>query len=171
MSRITVPYSYQFAETMDQLDGDGLLLAASKPSGESNAMTIGWGTIGVIWGRPIFTVLVRPSRFTYQFIEASGAFTVNVPTPEMRDFVIFCGTKSGRDYDKFTHFQMTVTPGQTVNAVTIDACPLIYECKVVQKNDINPATLDPKIISRFYSQGDFHRVYYGEILGTFARQE
>lgn len=171
MNRIAVPYSYEFAQTMEQLDGDGLVLAASKPGGESNAMIIGWGTIGVIWGRPIFTVLVRPSRHTYQFIEASGEFTVNVPSPEMRDFVIFCGTKSGRDHDKFGRFQMSLTPGRTVKAATIDACHLVYECKVVQKNDIDPAALDAKISSRFYSQGDFHRVYYGEILGTFARQE
>jgi flavin reductase (DIM6/NTAB) family NADH-FMN oxidoreductase RutF len=171
MNRKSVPYTYQFQETMHQLASDGLLLTATKPGGESNTMTIGWGTIGVIWGRPVFTVLVRPSRYTYEFIEESGDFTVNVPTPAMKDFVLFCGTKSGRDHDKFTEFQMTVTPGETVDAVTIDACPLVYECRVVQKNDVNPATFDPAIIAPFYPRGDFHRVYYGEILGTFAQSD
>lgn len=170
MNRKPVPYTYQFAETMRQLDGDGLLLAATKRSGESNTMTIGWGTIGVIWGRPIFTVLVRPSRYTYQLIEESDEFTVNVPTLALKEFVLFAGTKSGRDYDKFSKFQLEVSPGHTVRAVTIDACPLAYECKVVQKNDVIPATFDPTISSRFYPQGDFHRVYYGEILGTFAAE-
>ncbi len=170
MNRKLVPYTHQFAETMRQLDGNGLLLAATKPSGESNTMTIGWGTIGVIWGRPIFTVLVRPSRYTYQFIEESDEFTVNVPTLALKEFVLFSGTKSGRDYDKFSKFQLKVTPGHTVSAVTIDACPLVYECKVVQKNDVIPATFDPAISSRYYSRGDFHRVYYGEILGAFAAE-
>jgi len=168
MNRKPVPYTYQFAETMRQLSGDGLLLAATKPGGESNVMTIGWGTIGIVWSRPIFTVLVRPSRYTYQFIEESGVFTVNVPTPEMSEYVLFCGTRSGRDHDKFAKFQMSITPGQTVSAVTLDACPLVYECKVVQKNDVIPATFDPAITSSYYRRGDFHRVYYGEILGVFA---
>lgn len=162
------PYTYQFAETMRQLDGDGLLLAATKPNGESNVMTIGWGTIGVVWGRPVFTVLVRPSRHTHGFVEASGEFTVNVPTPEMSEFVLFCGTESGRDHDKFAEFDMAVTPGHDVTAVTVDACPLVYECRVVQKNDVAPAAFDPAIVSRYYGRGDFHRVYYGEILGAWA---
>jgi flavin reductase (DIM6/NTAB) family NADH-FMN oxidoreductase RutF len=156
---------------MDQLRDGGLLLAATKTGGESNAMTIGWGTIGVVWGLPIFTVLVRPSRYTYQFIEDSGEFTVNVPTPAMKDFVLFCGTKSGRGHDKFGEFQVKVTPGQTVSAVTIDPCPLVYECRVVQKNDVDPAAFVPRINTRFYAAGDYHRVYYGEILGTFAHGE
>ena len=168
ITRKSVPYSYQFRETMQQLDGDGLLLAATNAAGASNAMTIGWGTIGMVWGLPIFTVLVRPSRFTYQFIEESGAFTVNVPTLAMSDFVLFCGTKSGRDYDKFNKFKMGVTPAQTVDAVTIDACPLVYECRVVQKNDVDPAAFIPTVLSRFYAGGDYHRVYYGEIMGTYA---
>lgn len=168
MKRHPVPFTYLYEQTMQQLDGDGLLLAATKPGGDSNVMTIGWGTVGTIWGRPIFTVLVRPSRFTYEFIEASGEFTVNVPTKEMHDYVLFCGTKSGRDHDKFVPFQMTTSSGQTVNAVTLDACPLVYECRVVQKNDVSPETFDPSILSKVYRDNEFHRVYYGEITGTFS---
>lgn len=163
-----VSYTFRLAETLQQLAGDGLLLAATRPDNTSNVMTIGWATIGFIWGKPIFSILVRPSRHTYQFIEESGAFSVNVPTPEMREFVHFCGTKSGREYDKLARFDQAVTMGQAVNAVTIDACPLVYECRVVHKHDLLPETLDPTIRSRLYSGGDFHRVYHGEILGTWA---
>ena len=168
--RIEVPYTYRFAEMVEQLDGDGLLLAATKHSGESNAMTIGWGTVGVVWGLPIFTVLVRPSRFTYQFIEDAGEFTVNVPSPQLSKFVDFCGTRSGRDVNKFAEFNIATSPGQRVSSVTIDPCPWVYECRVVQKNDVRPETFAPKIISAYYPRGDFHRVYYGEILGVFAME-
>ena len=171
MNRQPVPYTHRFAETMRQLDGEGLLLAATHPDGRTNVMTIGWGTIGVIWGRPILTVLVRPSRYTYQYIEASGEFTVNVPSPALTDFVRFCGSQSGRDHDKLARFEVRVTPGQRVRAATLDDCPLVYECRVVQQNDILPAALDPQIESGYYAQGDLHRVYYGEILGVFAAAE
>jgi flavin reductase (DIM6/NTAB) family NADH-FMN oxidoreductase RutF len=168
MNRKTVPFSYQFEETMRQLGSDGLLLAATKPSGGSNLMTIGWGALGLVWGLPTFVVLVRPSRFTYEFIEAAGEFTVNVPTPAMSDMVLFCGSQSGRDVDKIARFGLRVSRGHTVQSVTLDACPLVYECRVVQKNDILPGSLDAGILARFYPGGDFHRAYYGEILGTFA---
>jgi flavin reductase (DIM6/NTAB) family NADH-FMN oxidoreductase RutF len=168
MIRKAVPYTFQFEETMRQLGGDGLLLAATRSDGESNVMAIGWGNIGIIWGRPIFIVLVRPSRYTFQFIEESGEFTVNVPTPEMSDQVLYCGTESGRDGDKFSHLGLSVTPGQTVKTVTLDDCPLVYECRVVQKNDVLPDTFDPAIPPDLYPQGDYHRVYFGEIMGTFS---
>jgi len=170
IERIEVPYTYRFAEMLARLDDSGLLLAATKRSGESNVMTIGWGTVGVIWGKPVFIVLVRPSRFTYQFIEDAGEFTVNVPSPELREFVNFCGTHSGRDVDKFAEFHIATSPGQRVRSVTIDACPWVYECRVVQKNDVRPETFVPEITSRYYRRGDFHCVYYGEILGTFATE-
>jgi len=57
-----------------------------------------------------------------------------------------------------------------VKTVTIDACPLVYECQVIQKNDVNPEEFDASIPPRFYTRGDFHRVYYGEIMGTFAAE-
>jgi len=167
-NRIEVPYTYRFAEMVDILDDQGLLLAATRPSGESNTMTIGWGTIGVIWGLPIFAVLVRPSRYTYEFIEESGEFTVNVPTADMRSFVDFCGTRSGRDVNKFAEFSVATSPGQRVAAATIDPCQWVYECRVVQKNDVLPETFASKIIPAYYPSGDFHRVYYGEIVAVFA---
>lgn len=171
IKRIEVPYTYRFAEMLARLDDSGLLLAATKRSGESNVMTIGWGTVGIIWGKPIFTVLVRPSRFTYQFIEDAAEFTVNVPSPDLRPFVDFCGTRSGREVDKFAAFNIATSPGQRVRSVTIDLCPWVYECRVVQKNDVRPETFMPEIISSYYPRGDFHRVYYGEILGVFTTEE
>jgi len=169
--RIEVPWTYRYAEMMNRLDDDGLLLASTKTTGESNTMTIGWGTVGIVWGLPIFAVLVRPSRFTYEFIEDCGDFTVNVPTPDMSKILEFCGTKSGRDYDKFAEFRMSITPGKTIGSVNIDRCLWVYECKVVQKNDFAPVAFAASITPAYYPSGDFHRVYYGEILGVYAHAD
>lgn len=168
MKRKSVAYDHQIEKNLALLQNPGLLLTATKPSGESNTMTIGWGQIGFVWGRPVFTVLVRPSRYTYEFIEASGEFTVNVPTEAMRRWVGVCGTKSGRDMDKFGEFGMTITPGQTVDAATIDACPMVYECRVVHFNDLIPTNLDQEIDVKSYGGSDYHRLYFGEITGTFS---
>jgi flavin reductase (DIM6/NTAB) family NADH-FMN oxidoreductase RutF len=144
----------------------GLLLASTRQDGRSNVMTIGWATVGVIWGLPVMVVLVRPSRYTYQFIEASKVFTVNVPTPAMRPYVNLCGTKSGRDVDKLA--DAVTVMGQHVNSVVLDECPLVYECRVVHTNDVQPDNLLPDVLRRAYQRGDFHRVYYGQIVGATA---
>lgn len=168
MERKQVPFDDRLSKTLARLRDPGLLLASTKRSGVSNVMTIGWGTVGIIWGRPTFVVLVRPSRYTYEFIEDSGLFTVNVPTEEMRRWVSVCGTRSGRHLDKLAAYNMTTSPGQMVDAVTIDAAPMVYECKVVHSNDVVPANLNSEVEARSYGGHDYHRVYFGEILGAFA---
>jgi flavin reductase (DIM6/NTAB) family NADH-FMN oxidoreductase RutF len=161
-----VLYTYQLDQTLERLSHGGLLLGSTAEDGSSNAMVIGWGTVGVIWGLPMWVVLVRPSRYTYSLIQESGAFTVNVPIPEMKELVNICGTRSGRDIDKLA--QVATSMGQRVACVTLDKSPVVYECKVVHHNDVLPDVLVPDIASRSYPQGDFHRVYYGQIMGTFA---
>jgi flavin reductase (DIM6/NTAB) family NADH-FMN oxidoreductase RutF len=167
MERREVAYTFQLDQTLERLAGSGLLLASTRSDGQSNVMTIGWATPGIIWGLPIMVVLVRPSRYTYSFIQDSQVFTVNVPSTDMRSYVQLCGTRSGRDVDKLA--QVETSKAQRVDSVTLDDCPLVYECKVVHWNDVIPANLAPEIDGRAYARGDYHRLYYGQILGTFSR--
>jgi flavin reductase (DIM6/NTAB) family NADH-FMN oxidoreductase RutF len=168
MERQSVPYDHQLSKVLGALRQPGLLLVGTKPSGESNVMTIGWGTVGIIWGKPIFIVMVRPSRHTYEFIEESQEFTVNVPAADMTKWVAVCGSKSGRDMDKLGEYDVATTPGQHVQTVTIDDCPMVYECRVMHWNDVIPPNLAPEAEWSFYRGQDYHRVYFGEILGTYA---
>ena len=170
MQRQQVAFDHELSKTLGLLANPGLLLASTNKKGESNVMTIGWGTPGIIWGKQIFTVLVRPSRYTYQFIEDSGTFTVNVPTEELRKWVDFCGSHSGREVDKFAELGIGVTKGQTVDSVTIDACPMVYECQVVHYNDVIPANLAQEIEVSAYGGSDYHRIYYGQIMGAYASE-
>jgi flavin reductase (DIM6/NTAB) family NADH-FMN oxidoreductase RutF len=167
MARSEVAYTDRLDRMLDRLTHGGVLLASTRSDGQSNVMTIGWATVGVIWGLPILVVLVRPSRYTYGFIAESGLFTVNVPTPEMSSYVSLCGTQSGRDVDKLA--QTETSMGQTIDCVTLDACPIVYECRVLHWNDVEPKVLWPSIDQKAYAQGDYHRLYYGQIMGAFAR--
>ena len=80
------------------------ILLTSEAEDCVNAMTIGWGTIGIEWGVPIFAAYVRTSRFTYDLIERTGEFTVCAPYGELSKTAAkaigICGSKSGRDVDK-----------------------------------------------------------------------
>lgn len=164
MEYSNVSFTTFLHETLSLLSNPGLLLVAAGADGKPNAMTIGWGTVGVIWGKPIFTVLVRPSRYTYKLLEESDSFTVCVPSRAMYEAVNFCGTRSGRDYDKFQECNLAALPSTQVDAPGITGCPVIYECQVVHTNDVIPANLTGEIQAQAYPQGNFHRIYYGQIL-------
>lgn len=158
-------------ETVALLREPGALLATCDAKGVPNVMTIGWSTLGTIWGKPILTVYVRPSRFTFPMIEEVGDFTVNVPTMDMEDIVKYCGTVSGRDEDKLARSPLTAVPSRLVRSPIIEECVLHYECRVAHKHDLNPDTLPEDIRSDFYPQGNFHRVYYGEVLAVYGVEE
>ena len=153
-----------YGETVKTLGEGGLLLASGE---KGNPMTIGWGTVGRIWGRPMFVVLVRPSRFTFGLIEDCGEFVVDVPTNDLKKEVALCGSKSGRDLDKIKECNFTLEKGNTVSVPYIKECAVHYECKVVHKSNVINADLVPEIVQQFYPGGDFHRVYYGQILGVY----
>jgi flavin reductase (DIM6/NTAB) family NADH-FMN oxidoreductase RutF len=168
MEYTTVPYTSYLAETIAALAGPGVLLVTAGASGRPNAMVIGWGVIGTIWSKPIMTVMVRPSRFSYGLIEKSQAFTVCVPRPDQRGVVDYCGSHTGRDVDKFNELGLTALPSTRIAVPGIESCPLIYECQVVHSNDVLPPQLAADIQRDFYDRGDYHRVYYGEILALRA---
>jgi flavin reductase (DIM6/NTAB) family NADH-FMN oxidoreductase RutF len=168
MNHSTVPYTWQFDLVMKAMSDRGVLLAAYDADGKPNAMTIGWGSIGSIWGMPIWTVLVRPSRHTYDCIQHSRCFSVNVPGADLAEACAYCGSRSGRDEDKLAHLGLEVEKGSDVAAPLIVQCPIIYQCQVVHYNDVLPSALAAEIQSGAYAKGDYHRIYYGKILSTLA---
>jgi len=157
-------------EVFEQIGGKGAFLTGALPGGRANPMTIGWGLIGVVWGRPIFQVLVRPSRHTHGLIEKAGAFTVSVPLPSADRALTLCGTKSGRELDKLAELGIGVVPGKTVPVPTLDIPGAHYACRVVAKTDLVPGGLvSAELRDRYYPQGDLHTLYFGEILAAERR--
>lgn len=166
MTYVSVPYDTYLKPTLALLQEPGLFLVTAGRAGKANAMAIGWGTLGVIWGKPIMQVLVRPSRYTYTLLEESDSFTVCLPAAAMAQAVTYCGSYSGRDGDKLAACGLQTLPSATVAAPGIAGCPVIYECRVVHKNDVNPPALAPDITA--YPNGNYHRMYAGEILAARA---
>ncbi|MGC9316630.1 MAG: flavin reductase family protein [Armatimonadota bacterium] len=168
MAKQEIAFTDYFDVLCERLGSGGCLLTSLDEEGAPNVMTIGWALLGVVWRRPICAVLVRPSRYTYGCIEATGDFTVNVPPEGLAEEVLFCGTESGRDYNKFEECGFTATESTRVKSPGIGECLITHECAVVQKNDVEPELFVDDIISTFYAGGDFHRVYYGEVLASRA---
>lgn len=152
--------------------GNGILLT-TRSGDRVNTMTIGWGTVGVQWGKPIFIAFVRESRYTRQLLEENGEFTVNVPLGEVeKNILAVCGTKSGTDTDKIAQLGLTLEAGETVSVPAIKQLPLTLECKVIYQQDQEPSAIFPEYDARYYAkgsrnEGDYHTAYYGEITAAY----
>ena len=145
------------------------ILMTTKVGEKVNTMTIGWGTIGIQWGKPVFIAFVRDSRHTMEMLNEVGEFTVNVPMGDIDKKILgYCGTKSGRDTDKIADMAMTLEDPEVISVPGIKELPLTLECKVIyrqrQENDKIPADL----FDRYYPAGDFHTAFYGEIVSAYV---
>ena len=137
-------------------------------SGDSvNTMTIGWATIGFVWRKEVFMVAVRDSRHTFGLIEKSSDFTVTIPVDSSsKEALMFCGTKSGRDYDKFIECGLQTRPSASVQSPIIDLAGVHYECRIIYKSAMDSAFLDEKL-KKLYPAEDYHTLYFGEILACY----
>lgn len=133
-----------------------------------NTMTIGWGAVGYYWNRPVFTVVVRPSRHTYGLIGEGKSFTVSVPTGDpLKQQLAFAGTASGRDGNKFEGHGLTAAPAQKVDAPIVKECGLHFECVVRLVQDMTTDRMDGGVEKMAYPGGDVHTMYFGEIVACY----
>lgn len=129
------------------------VLVAAEHAGRRGLITVAW--IGMVSGTPpTIGMAVRRTRNTLELIEASGAFTVNVPSVGMEAAVDFCGIVSGRDTDKFAAAGLTGAPGPTTGAPVVVECPFNIECRV----------------SAIHEMGEY-RLVLGEIVDTHADED
>lgn len=152
--------------------GKGVLLTTAA-DGKVNTMTIGWGTLGIQWKKPIFIAFVRQSRYTKELLDKNPEFTVNIPYGEYDKSVLgICGTRSGRDIDKIRELGLTPEASETVSVPGIRQFPLTLECKVIYRQDQDPAAISEENIARYYPKedgqsGDYHTAYYGEVTAAY----
>lgn len=160
-------YAGEFAKHMPQ----GILLTTKGSTGV-NTMTIGWGTVGIEWGRPMFVAYVRESRYTHRLLDENPEFSVNCPVGEIDKRILgFCGTKSGRDVDKIKELGLHLEEPMNISVPGIQELPLTLECKVVYRNPQPVDTIPQEILDRYYPEKngvrDFHYAYYGEIVSAY----
>lgn len=164
--------AFDYAGTVCKAMPRGILLT-TKADGKVNTMTIGWGHIGIEWGKPIFVAYVRESRYTKQMLEANGEFTVNVPMGSIDGKILgYCGTKSGRDTDKIADLGLTLEAPEVISVPGIQELPLTLECKVIYKQKQDLSAIPENILTRYYPADetgyqDYHYAYYGEIVSAY----
>lgn len=141
-----------------------LLTAGDFKAGDFNCMTVSWGSLGILWGRPFAQVVVRPTRYTHEFMQKYDTFTLCAFPLAHRDALQILGSRSGRDADKIAESGLTPIAAEMVDAPGFSQAELVFECRKMYFDDIRKQHfLDPDI-DRNYPQKDYHTIYYGEIV-------
>lgn len=149
--------------------GKEWLLVTAEHEGKANTMTASWGGVGVMWGKNVAFAVIRPQRYTKEFIDASESFSLSVLDESFRKTYSYLGTVSGRDEDKITKAGLTIIhEGETpyfAEANTVLVCRKLYAQEYQPECFLN-GELDEK----WYPGKDYHTMYIAEIEKVLVRE-
>ena len=115
-----------------------------------NIISLAW--VGTVCSEPpVIAIGVRSSRHSYTLLSKGGDFVVNLPMHSQAATVDFCGTRSGREVDKFEAAGLTAVPSELVASPLIAECPVNLECRVIKMVQIGS-----------------HDVFFGQVVAAHA---
>lgn len=152
---------------------EGVLITTTDGE-KANPMTISWGSLGIMWGMPVFTAYIRTARYSYGNLEKNREFTVNIPVGEYdKKIISTCGSKSGRDVDKIKECDLTLMEAEEVSAPAIKEMKLTLECRVLYKQEQDQEALPAGIKEKFYrpdapnGNNTFHTTFMAEVVKAY----
>ena len=149
-------------ENMIKRIGKDWMLITSGTKSDFNMMTASWGGVGYFWQKPIAIAVIRPTRYTKEFVERSNRFTLSFYPESEKKKLSILGTKSGRNMDKM--HDSGLTPMELPDGeMSFEEAWLTLDCEVCYKNDlIEENFLDHSILEKWYTpdQGGLHRAYF-----------
>lgn len=151
------------------INDDWMLITAGTPQ-QFNTMTASWGTMGILWNKPVAICFIRPHRYTFQFAESNQYFSLSFFNEEHHQILNFCGSHSGRDIDKIA--ATGLKPVQLNNGcVSFEQAALIFECFKLYADYFKQENfIVTEIIRKIYPVKDFHRFFIGEIINCYLKK-
>jgi flavin reductase (DIM6/NTAB) family NADH-FMN oxidoreductase RutF len=141
-----------------------LITAGSRDN--FNTMTASWGGMGHLWNKNVTFAFVRPQRYTFEFMEKYEFYTLSFFGGKCRDALNYCGKFSGRQADKIK--KTGLTPLYEHEWIYFKQSKLIFMCKKLYSDFINPKCFIDKSPEKNYPQKDYHKMYIGEILNCYS---
>ena len=148
-----------------------MLISARKKDGSFNMMTASWGGLGVLWGMPVFTCFIRPQRYTLEFAEEAEMLSLSFFGGAQREALAFCGSKSGRDFDKAK--ETGLTPRLDADGLVFyNEASLVIAGRKLYVSDFRKENfVVPSVADTCYPENDFHRVFICRANGIFVREQ
>ena len=145
-----------------------VLVTAGNEEGH-NTMTASWGGVGVMWGKNVVSVYIRPQRYTKEFVDANDTFTLSFYDETYKKALSICGSKSGRDCDKET--EAGLTPYYVDGTTAFEEADMILVCRKQYHQDMAPEHFDVKENDeKWYPDHDYHTMYMAEIVKVLVKE-
>ncbi len=133
-----------------------------------NTMTVGWGSVGVLWQKKVVSIYIRPQRYTKEFVDKNDKFSITSFGEERRNELAYLGKVSGKQEDKISKAGLTVAFDDGVPYISEGNIILI--CKKLYETEINPVLFTDKSIDNFYPEKDYHTQYIAEVEKILIRE-
>ena len=154
-----------------ELIGHKWMLITAGDRESFNLMTASWGGIGFMWGKPVAFVVVRPNRYTYEFIEKKEYLTLSFMGEEFRSALRVCGTTSGRNGDKMAAAGLSPIVTEMGN-VAVEGADLVLECRKLYSDALKESGfVDKSCLEKWYAEDNpLHRMYVVEIMHAWIKE-
>ena len=148
------------------------MLVSAGDREKFNMMTANWGGVGYLWHKPVVFVFIRPERYTREFVDNRGEFTLSFLGEAHKAAHAICGSKSGRDIDKVAATGLHPLFTDNGNPY-FEESRLTLECRTLYRSELREdAFLAPEIWARWYNEtnGGLHLVYVAEIVNAWINE-
>ena len=155
-----------------RLFNDRWALATAGSIEHYNTMTIGWGSMGTLWGpphkgKPVLTIYVSPARYTHTFLEQNDYFTVSFFPEEYRKDLALLGSRSGRDGDKVA--LTALTPLAIEHGVDFAQAELTFVCRKLYQQQFDLEKVPKDVADWIYTRVPPHSMFIGEVVEVIRR--
>lgn len=157
-------------ENVFDLIGSQWMLVTAGDSNGNNTMTASWGGMGVMWGKDVAVTVIRPQRYTMEFVKKNDLFTLSFYDQQYKPALGICGSKSGRDIDKAK--ETGLTPVFQEGTTYFEQAKLVLVCRKLYDSPMDPSNLlDEAVDEKWYPDKDYHRMFVGEIVKVLRKAE
>lgn len=146
----------------------GLVTAGSTE--KVNTMTISWGGVGIMWGKPVAYIFIRPQRYTKQFIDQEHTLSLSFYDESYREMLSYMGSKSGKDVDKIKEQNLTVSFNEDGAPYFEEANTVLCLKKLYKQDMEKDCFFDQAMTSQFYAANDYHTMYVCEITKVLVKE-
>jgi len=138
-----------------------MLVTAGSPE-KSNTMTASWGGFGVMYGKDVVFIVIRPQRYTREFIDQEETFSLSFLDKDYKKVMNYLGTASGRNEDKILKSELTLEFSD--NTPYFTEANTVFICKKLLRQPFDgESMLNEKLDFTFYPTKDYHILYIAEI--------
>ena len=149
METRTQPTDFQTAHSATKHPQRVAVAVVLSPDGKPNMITLEWFMRTSITP-PMLAISVGHTRYSYEALQQNRVFNLVLPSSGQGDLARVCGSKSGRDTDKFEATGVKWFKGRLAGLPVIQGAAAVYECEVVTQ----------------VRTGD-HTIYVGEVKHTW----